>query len=389
MNNQIDPHLLRFSLLPHITPRRFAKIKRHFDSLEKAWQANRRELLAAGLKEKTADLILEKRPQITPERLKKERALLEKHQIHLLSQNSPEYPELLKELKDAPFALFCKGNLELLKQKQLAVVGTRAFTAYGKMVVEKIIPGLSGSGLVVTSGLAQGIDTIAHKLALKSQIPTIAVLGCGILEKARGQFDRSLMQEIVQSNGLIVSEYPPLFPASKYTFPARNRIISGLSLGTLVIEAGEKSGALITAQEALEENREVFAVPGSIFSPKSVGTHRLIAQGARPVTQAREILEAFHFALPSQAPNGNNPGQASLFNSSDPSTAPEKQFQFTDPLEKQIYQALSFDPLTIDQLNRKLAGKIKTDSAQISGRLSMLELQGAARNIGGGLFVRS
>src|SRR3989344_3588610 len=191
-----------------------------------------------------------------------------------------DYPKLLVQIPDPPQQLYCRGNLELLNSECFAVVGTRKLTSYGKEATQKIVIGLVQTGFTIVSGLAMGIDAVAHQTALDTGGKTIAILGGGTDDRSIGpQINFRLAINILKSDGLIISEYPEGFHANEKTFPQRNRIISGLSRGTLVIEADEKSGALITAHCALDQNRDVFAVPGSIFSSKSLGTNTLIEKG--------------------------------------------------------------------------------------------------------------
>ncbi len=356
-------YLYSFTLI-NLGPSTLRKLAESFNSFEEAWQASQSKLMEAGIKNTVAEKIQSTRLKINVE---KEWDKFTKSDLQFITINDKSYPQQLREIKSAPFILFYLGNLELLKQKQLAVVGTRRYTDYGRMVTEKLIPQIARAGIVITSGMAQGIDSIAHQACLDANQPTIAVLGAGIAEVQRNNYARRMIDKIISQNGLIISEYPPLFPASKYTFPTRNRIVSGLSLGTLVIEAGIKSGTLITANYALEQNREVFAVPGNIFSPKSDGTHQLIKNGAQIVTSADDILEALNFA----------PIQGNLFEQSGP--------EFTDPEEELIYKKLSLDPIVID----KLAKLCKLDTSTVTTKLSLLELKNLARNIGGGRFIKN
>lgn len=362
-NNNLK-HILGFSLIPEVGPATFSKIKKHFKNLQDAWTENSSEIfVAAGISQKVAEKITAKKSLIDLDRQYEQ---CQCQQIAVIPKGTEKYPKLLNETSSAPFVLFCRGNAELLHEKQIAIVGSRNHTNYANLVLEKIIPDLGRAGLIVTSGLAQGVDSLAHRQALKNEIPTIAVLGSGIDDRTvRDSFFYPIFQEILENGSLVVSEYPVGFFANKFTFPARNRIISGLSLGTLVVEAAEKSGALITARHALEQNREVFAVPGNIFSPVSVGTNTLIKEGAKPVTTVMDIFLAlnFHFEFSTSA----------------------KKTQFDDKIEELIYKILSFEPLHID----KIAKNAKLDTTTVSAKLSIMELSGLAKNIGGGMFIRS
>lgn len=355
-------YLYAFSLI-NIGPATFKKLKSYFGSFTKAWEAPSSKLLQAKIKESVVNKIKSTQSKID---VNKEWHNFKKTKINLITIDDQSYPQQLREIKSAPFILFYLGNFTLLRKKQLAVVGTRRHTDYGQMVTEKIIPQISQAGIIITSGMAQGIDSIAHKACLNAKQPTIAVLGAGILEARKNNYSQRIMDNIVSQNGLIISEYPPYYPASKFTFPARNRIVSGLSLGTLVIEGGLRSGTLITANYALEQNREVFAVPGNIFSDKSTGTHQLIKNGAQVITSANDILEVLNFS----------PTQSNIFD--------QAEISFTNPEEELIYKKLSLDPIVID----KLAKLCKLNSTTVTTKLSLLELKGLARNIGGGRFIK-
>lgn len=206
------------------------------------------------------------------------------------------FPTSLCHIPDPPAILFYKGDFSLLKEPLIAIVGTRKATSYGESACQYFASGLSKMGMVVVSGLALGIDTLAHRFALEAGSPSVAVLGCGIDQVYPRQNIRLYQQ--IEKHGLILSEYPPRTKLHPGLFPERNRIISGISHGVLVIEAAERSGSLITADHALEQGREVFAVPGPIFSPKSIGSNHLIKQGAKMVTECKEIVEEFPWFTP-------------------------------------------------------------------------------------------
>lgn len=360
-NGTDEKYMFGFALIPEIGPARFEKLKKAFNNFEVAWKASQMSLTKAGIDGKTVKVVVEKRSAIDVDQ---EYEKFKQSEIVMLNKYQSDYPKQLKEIKSAPFVLFCLGNIELLSKKQLAIVGTRNSTKYGQLVTEKLATEISNAGLIVTSGMAYGIDSCAHKAATNADKPTIAVLGGGIADTMQRSLSKQMIQGIISQDGLIISEYQPDFLANKFTFPARNRIISGLSLGVLVVEAGEKSGSLITAHYALEQNREVFAVPGNIFSPQSIGTHWLLKQGAQLVRDAKDILETFHFAIPQE-------------NSI-------KERTFDDEEEQKIYHKLSFEPMHID----KLARVCKLNSSSAATKLSLLELKGAAKNLGGGMFIR-
>lgn len=220
---------------------------------------------------------------------------LEKHLIKVITIEDKRYPKLLKEIDYPPFILYVKGAVEILNQPALAIVGTRRPTEYGRTVVSQLMPAIAKK-LVIVSGLARGIDSVVHWQCLKSQGKTVAVLGNG-LEKIYPPENLQLADAIVASGGALVTEYPLNYPLDKTNFPLRNRIIAGLTLGTLVIEAKEKSGTKITAGFATDYGREVFCVPGQIGSPQSTGPAQLIQQGAKLITKVEDILEELNLPL--------------------------------------------------------------------------------------------
>lgn len=205
-----------------------------------------------------------------------------------------DYPKLLRQIADPPEQLYCRGDIKLLNTFCFGVVGTRKLTSYGREATEKIVSGLADSGMTIVSGLAMGIDAVAHQTALDNELPTVAVLGSTVQDNNIGpRVNFSLAMEILKNNGLLISEYKREADIYAFNFAVRDRIISGLSKGVLIVEGAEKSGSLITAQSAADQNRDVFAVPGSIFSFVSVGPNNLIKNGAKPVTSADDILEEY------------------------------------------------------------------------------------------------
>lgn len=214
---------------------------------------------------------------------------LNQKQITPITLFSDYYPPLLKEIYDPPYVLYCKGNIELLKHsKWISMVGSRTPTPYGEKAVDTFVSQLKSYQYGVISGLAKGIDSLVHKSCLQQDVPTIGILGSGF-DYIYPKENKRLVNQMLQKN-LIITEYPPIYPPQKWYFPKRNRIISGISKGTVVIEAKKKSGSLITADQALEQGRDVFACPGSIFSDESEGTNTLILQGAKLVLGASDIM---------------------------------------------------------------------------------------------------
>ncbi|WP_162902340.1 DNA-processing protein DprA [Facilibium subflavum] len=281
---------------------------------------------------------------------------------HLITINSAAYPKLLKEIPTPPLLLFASGDINLLNQTQLAVVGTRHHTRYGQDIIDAFLPDLIAQQLIITSGMAIGIDTLAHKQALAQNGKTIAVLGTGI-DICYPYQNKSLYQE-VQSNGLIVSEFPLGSQPKRHHFPQRNRIISGLSQGVLVIEAAHKSGSLITAFHAIEQNRDVFAAPGNIFHPSMQGCHYLIQMGAKLVCSAQDILDELILPVESK------PHQSVL---------PLPKLDMDDDAQ-QIYDCINSTCTSIDQIIEYT----NLTYTQITGILFQLEMESLIKVVPGG-----
>lgn len=276
---------------PKITYSRYQRLAAYFSDFKNVWEAEISDLTPAGLEENIANEFLNWRDNNPIEKIFEK---LDKEKIDTVSINEPGYPQLLKEINDSPHTLFIRGKLPLDKTPTIGVVGTRKFTDYGKLACEEIVGPLARQGIIIVSGLALGIDGIAHKTTLNNKGTTVAVLGGGVDKKTVAPTSHSdLAEQIIADGGAVISEYPPGFTPTAYSFPARNRIIAGLSLGTLIIEAAEKSGALITTRCALDYNREVFAVPHPINSPTGAGPNNLIKMGAKLVTKHTDILESF------------------------------------------------------------------------------------------------
>jgi len=332
----------------------------NFDSPQKAWEASLEGLIGSEIGEAISRKIVEQRTNIDPEA---EWLKLEKENIRMLIETDPEYPRLLKEIPSAPYVLYMKGELDL-NSPMISIVGSRKFTDYGSQVAYAFAKDLAKAGITVISGMAYGIDSIAHRGALDGGGKTIAVLGNSLDEKSiYPQSHLQLSQEIV-ANGCLLSDMPLGAHASVGTFPARNRIVAGLSMGTLIVEAGEKSGTLITANLALEFNRDVFAVPGSVFSPQSFGTNDLIKKGAKVVTSVKDILEELNLEEVHEK-------------AFTPAKIP------TNPEEEIILHILSSDPLHIDNISKTS----KLGTATVASTLAMMEIKGWVRNIGGQNYI--
>jgi len=277
-----------FNLIGNIGPITFKKLLNHFGSLDIAWKSEINEFRKAGLNQSIVEQISKQRPNINPDY---EMEKLEKEKIGLITIQDELYPKLLKEIYAPPAMLYIRGNFKPNDKISLGIVGTRKLSDYGQQITPIITSELSKSGITIVSGLAKGIDTIAHQTAINNKGRTIAVLGSGVDTKSIYPTINKYLAEKIIENGAVISEFPIETKPLAQKFPQRNRIISGLSLGILVIEAPEKSGAMITARNALEQNRDVFAIPGDILSNNSLGPNNLIKMGAKLVTKTSDILE--------------------------------------------------------------------------------------------------
>ena len=266
------------------------KLMERFKTPEGIWNANKRQLVEVeGIGEKCAFKILEPKYRLN---LNKYIEYMEKNKIELISMYDKYYPEKLKEIYDKPIVLYIKGNKEILNKFSLAIIGCREYSKYGENICNKISYDIAKKGIVTVSGLAKGIDSIAHKATLKAKGKTIAVIGSGI-DKIYPYENIGLANEIIKNGGAIISEYIVGTKAQKMHFPARNRIISGISNGVVVIEAKKKSGTMITVDFALEQGKEIFAIPGNVTNINSEGTNELIKQGAKCITNAEDIFEEY------------------------------------------------------------------------------------------------
>ncbi len=282
--------------------------------------------------------------------------------IKTIGIDDPFYPRLLKEIIDPPRVLYYKGNLGLGREPVIAVVGTRRCSDYGKQATIEIVSKLAQAGFVIVSGMAKGIDTIAHQTALDYNSKTIAVLGTGLDEKSvYPQENLGLFQKIIESNGAVISEYPPNTPGHKSNFPKRNRIISGISNALLVIEAKERSGALITARHGFQQKKTIFALPGSIYALNSRGCNGLIKCGAKLVENGEDILKEFGIT---------------------PKIISQKLVSATNE-EKSILNALKNQALHINQIIEKT----KLSPMKINSCLINLEMTGIIKNLGSNVFI--
>ena len=351
-----------FGRVPQIGRVRVSLLEAHFGCLEDAWKASPAALQSAGLTGAPLSALLAARDGIAPEA---ELEKLDRLGVRALTWHDEAYPALLKEISDRPPVLYVRGQLTAADEWSVAVVGTRRATVYGRQAAEELADGLARNGITVVSGLARGIDSIGHRTALAAGGRTIAVLACG-LDLVYPPEHLKLAQEIME-RGALVSDYAlGTQPRSEY-FPRRNRIMVGLSLGVLVVEGDVKSGALITARQALDENREVFAVPGSIYSPTFRGTNWLIQAGqAKLVVRVEDILEELNLTMAAHQMEA-------------------KQVLPADETEALLLRNLSSEPIHIDEVRRASGLPIAT----VSSVLAMLELKGMVREVGNMSYVRA
>jgi len=361
VKSDVEKFYNAFNLIDGIGPVGFKKLLAHFLSLERAWSADLIELKKAGLENSVLEQIKKQRPKIDPD---SQMEKLEKYGIELLTLEDKEYPKLLKEIYHPPAVLYLRGSFQPADEFSLGIVGTRRLTAYGQQVTPLIAVDLARAGLTIVSGLAKGIDTLAHQAALKAQGRTIAVLGSGIDKPSIYPRTNQYLADQIAEQGAVLSEFPVGALGQPQHFPQRNRIISGLSLGVLVIEAPERSGALITAREALEQNRDVFAIPGPLFSENSCGANNLIKMGAKLVTEANDILQELNLTLLTDFQRN-------------------KKILPDNPEEALIIKQLSKQPLHVD----KLAQQTKLPIATLNSTLVLMEMKGKVRNLGANNYV--
>ncbi|MBZ0278289.1 MAG: DNA-processing protein DprA [Anaerolineae bacterium] len=347
---------LGFSLIPEIGPKRLALLLQHFASLPKAWQASEVQLRQAGLEKQAVANLVQHRARLD---LDAELKRIEKAGAWLLTLADDRYPALLKEQPDAPIVLYVRGTFSPSDDQALSIVGTRKATTYGRDAAHYFAKRLAGHNVTVISGLAHGIDSAAHRGALDGGGRTIAVLGSGI-DRIYPRDHEKLALEIT-GQGALISEFPLGTPPEARNFPRRNRVISGLALGVLIVEAPENSGALITASIAADQGREVFAVPGNIFNPMSGGNNRLIQDGAKLVMDVSDILDELR-----------------IVHDTVQTRTVTRRLIPANPTESQILQHLGADPLHIDDLVRLCGLPV----AEVSSTLTILELKGLARSVG-------
>ena len=348
-----------FNLIKGIGAVRMQALLNHFDDLELAWAGTPIDLAGAGLSLKLIERIVQARENID---LDKVWGRIESQGIKILTWKDEAYPQRLKEIEQPPPVLYVRGEYLPDDLYAVAIVGTRRVTPYGRQITEELSSFLAANGITVISGLARGVDAIAHQAALKAGGRTIGILGSGV-DKIYPPEHRQMAEQMMTQGG-VMSDYAPGTPPDASNFPPRNRIISGLSLAVVVIEAGETSGALITAEFAAEQGREIFAVPGSILAPQSKGTNKLIRNGALPLLSVDDLMQSLNLSRMGEhkAARKIMPG---------------------DETEARLITVLGSEPLHVDEIRNQTELPIE----KVSAALALMELKGMVRQVGGMNYV--
>lgn len=340
---------------------RFKALLNHFGDLQTAWEASHAALRKAGLSSKLADSVLKERSRTDLLRYADE---ISSSGIRVITWIDDDYPTRLREIQSSPPVLYVRGHITARDDWSVAIVGTRRMTSYGRQITIELAASLARSGLTVVSGLARGVDSVAHRTALAEGGRTLAVLGSGV-DRIYPPEHRELAESIIE-NGALISDYSPGTPPESTNFPPRNRIISGLSLTTVVIEAGQSSGALITASFAVDQGRDVFAVPGNITAPQSKGTNRLISKGAFPLLDPTDVLDSLNLTMIAsyQQMRDNVPG---------------------DKTEAQVLAIIRNEPIHVDEISVITALPVE----KVTATLVVMELKGLVRRVGGMQYIAS
>ena len=367
----MDPReaLVAMNMIDHVGPIRARQLLEHFGDASAVLDASKHQLLQVkGIGDETAESIANWEKGVD---LNGELKRIADFGCRIVSHADPEYPELLRQIYDPPFVLYVKGALSAKDKNSVSIVGSRMTTPYGIESARRLAYQLAYVGVTIVSGGARGIDTAAHQGALTGKGRTVVVLGTGI--NLVFPPENIELFERIAANGAIITQFPFNRPADKQTFPIRNRIVAGMTLGTLVVEANMTSGALITANFAIEYGRQVFAVPGRIDSPRSKGCHDLIKKGAKLCESAEDILSEFEYLFPAtNRPPG--PSETGVLPALELSTN-----------EQQVYDCLDHEELNIDEVIRKTG----LPSSAVSVALLSLEMKRLAKQLPGKLFVRN
>src|SRR5581483_1240301 len=348
-----------FNLVRGIGAVRLQALIDHFGDAASAWRGSPDDFRAAGLGSKVIERLLEVRKGVDLEKLWDK---ITAQGIKILTWKDELYPPRLKEIEQPPPVLYVRGEILAEDHFAVSIVGTRKVTPYGRQVAEELSAFLAATGITVISGLSRGVDAVAHSAALKAGGRTVAVLGSGV-DRIYPPENRALAEQMM-SRGAVISDYAVGTPPDASNFPPRNRIISGLSLAVVVIEAGETSGALITAEFAAEQGREIFAVPGSILAPQSKGTNKLIQNGALPMLTPADLLQTLNLTRVG-------------------AQKAARKILPTDEVEAQLMNALGSEPLHVDEIRNQTGLPVE----KVSAALVMMELKGMVRQVGGMNYV--
>lgn len=365
-SNFKNRYLIALSFLEAFGNKTLAKLISKTGSAEELWNASAAELYEIdGVRAASIEKFLNKRSTVSPDEIAEK---LTAKNINTLSQNCEDYPYVLKQIHNAPLILFYKGDIKFLQQgRNLGIVGSRKASNYINDAISKIISDLKESGINIISGFAAGVDACAHKSALDNGLSTAGVMGCG-LDTIYPASNKRLFTEILEKNGVLISEYFPNALPDTWRFPLRNRIISGLSSGVIIAEAGLKSGALITANYALEQNREVMCIPGAINNPNTAGIFELIKQGAPIVTCGDDIFENLNWNKKEKISNEKNNLIHELLD-----------------IEKKVYEILKLEPKQFDELLNE--SELNTNELMVT--LTTLEISGLIKQLPGQRFERA
>ncbi len=348
-----------FNMVKGIGAARLRTLLQYFGDVETAWNAPPDALRQAGLGPKLVESFSQVRKGVSLEQVWDR---LNQLGIQVFTWEDEAYPHRLQEIDQPPPVLYVKGTLSTEDEWAVAIVGTRGVTTYGRQITSELATSLARRGVTVVSGLARGVDAEAHKAALAAGGRSLAVLGSG-LDQIYPPEHRKLAEQMA-SSGALISDYAPGTAPDGVNFPPRNRIISGLSLAVIVVEAGDRSGALITAEFAADQGREVFAVPGNITAPKSVGCNRLIQQGARPLLQVEDVLESLDLTSLSQQ-------------------RAARRVLPKDEVEAKLMVVLGKEPVHVDEIRNQVSMPIE----KVSATLALMELKGMVRQVGGMHYV--
>ncbi len=357
----VDPRMywVGFNMVKGIGAVRFKALLDGFGNAEAAWNASPEALMQVGLSPKIIESFQRVRKGVSLEQIWDR---LQSLGVKVLTWDDEDYPRHLTEIDQPPPVLYVRGSLLPEDEWAVAIVGTRRVTSYGRQVAEEVATTLAQNGVTIVSGLARGVDSIAHQAAINAGGRTLAVLGNGV-DLVYPPENRRLATQIMEQ-GALVSDYALGIPPDGVNFPPRNRIISGLSMAVIIVEAGMTSGALITASFAAEQGRDVFAVPGNINAPQSQGTNRLIRDGAQPLLSPQDVLETLNLTMVTE----HRAVRVALP---------------ADPVESRLYKLLSREPMHVDEIRAQADMPIET----VSATLAMMELKGMVRQVGGMNYV--